>query len=120
MVAVSRTADTAAVFTIHGFCQHAQLNAFELACCRAAATEDESRYQACADFWRHIATRRCEMPSGLLEPGKRPQALLRDINRYLAKTGYRANRCPTMKRWLPPRANCGVLTVKQWRDAGVN
>ncbi len=66
------------------------------ACCLSGGwIEDESllRYQACADFWRrHCYPLPREIAQVVFETWKGPQALLRDINRYLqgGSAGYRS------------------------------
>ncbi|VFT67786.1 exonuclease V subunit beta [Escherichia coli] len=88
LLLAERQMDEAAVFTIHGFCQRMlNLNAFESGMLfEQQLIEDESllRYQACADFWRrHCYPLPREIALVVFETWKGPQALLRDINRYL-------------------------------------
>ncbi|EOD1753481.1 UvrD-helicase domain-containing protein, partial [Escherichia coli] len=88
LLLAERQMDEAAVFTIHGFCQRMlNLNAFESGMLfEQQLIEDESllRYQACADFWRrHCYPLPREIAQVVFETWKGPQALLRDINRYL-------------------------------------
>ncbi|POT56518.1 exodeoxyribonuclease V subunit beta [Citrobacter amalonaticus] len=88
LLLAERQMDEAAVFTIHGFCQRMlSLNAFESGMLfEQQLIEDESllRYQACADFWRrHCYPLPRDIAQVVFETWKGPQALLRDINRYL-------------------------------------
>lgn len=88
LLLAERQMDEAAVFTIHGFCQRMlSLNAFESGMLfEQQLIEDESllRYQACADFWRrHCYPLSRDIAQVIFETWKGPQALLRDIDRYL-------------------------------------
>ncbi|MBJ8388884.1 exodeoxyribonuclease V subunit beta [Citrobacter cronae] len=88
LLLAERQMDEAAVFTIHGFCQRMlTLNAFESGMLfEQQLIEDESllRYQACADFWRrHCYPLSRDIAQVIFETWKGPQALLRDIDRYL-------------------------------------
>ncbi|MDN8600482.1 exodeoxyribonuclease V subunit beta [Citrobacter sp. S2-9] len=88
LLLAERQMDEAAVFTIHGFCQRMlSLNAFESGMLfEQQLIEDESllRYQACADFWRrHCYPLPREIAQVVFETWKGPQALLKDIDRYL-------------------------------------
>ncbi|WP_370602510.1 exodeoxyribonuclease V subunit beta [Citrobacter cronae] len=88
LLLAERQMDEAAVFTIHGFCQRMlSLNAFESGMLfEQQLIEDESllRYQACADFWRrHCYPLSRDIAQVIFETWKGPQALLRDIERYL-------------------------------------
>lgn len=88
LLLAERQMDEAAVFTIHGFCQRMlSLNAFESGMLfEQQLIEDESllRYQACADFWRrHCYPLPREIALVVFETWKGPQALLKDIDRYL-------------------------------------
>ncbi|RFU89190.1 MULTISPECIES: exodeoxyribonuclease V subunit beta [Citrobacter] len=88
LLLAERQMDEAAVFTIHGFCQRMlSLNAFESGMLfEQQLIEDESllRYQACADFWRrHCYPLSRDIAQVVFETWKGPQALLRDIDRYL-------------------------------------
>ncbi|HFZ8995507.1 TPA: exodeoxyribonuclease V subunit beta [Citrobacter freundii] len=88
LLLAERQMDEAAVFTIHGFCQRMlSLNAFESGMLfEQQLIEDETllRYQACADFWRrHCYPLPREIAQVVFELWKGPQALLKDINRYL-------------------------------------
>ncbi|TKU79362.1 exodeoxyribonuclease V subunit beta [Citrobacter sp. wls708] len=88
LLLAERQMDEAAVFTIHGFCQRMlSLNAFESGMLfEQQLIEDESllRYQACADFWRrHCYPLSRDIAQAIFETWKGPQALLRDIDRYL-------------------------------------
>lgn len=114
LLLAERQMDEAAVFTIHGFCQRMlNLNAFESGMLfEQQLIEDESllRYQACADFWRrHCYPLPREIAQVVFETWKGPQALLRDINRYLqGEAPVIKAPPPMMKRWLP-------ATRKLWR-----
>lgn len=118
--------DEAAVFTIHGFCQRMlNLNAFESGMLfEQQLIEDESllRYQACADFWRrHCYPLPREIAQVVFETWKGPQALLRDINRYLQGEAPVIKAPPPDDETLASRHAQIVARIdavkQQWRDA---
>lgn len=130
LLLAERQMDEAAVFTIHGFCQRMlSLNAFESGMLfEQQLIEDESllRYQACADFWRrHCYPLPRDIAQVIFETWKGPQALLRDIDRYLQgkRRSSRLRRLMT-KRWLPDTnkfsraltrsSSNGVIPLMSW------
>ncbi|MDZ3972727.1 UvrD-helicase domain-containing protein, partial [Escherichia coli] len=126
LLLAERQMDEAAVFTIHGFCQRMlNLNAFESGMLfEQQLIEDESllRYQACADFWRrHCYPLPREIAQVVFETWKGPQALLRDINRYLQGEAPVIKAPPPDDETLASRHAqivARIDTVKQqWRDA---
>lgn len=126
LLLAERQMDEAAVFTIHGFCQRMlNLNAFESGMLfEQQLIEDESllRYQACADFWRrHCYPLPREIAQVVFETSKGPQALLRDINRYLQGEAPVIKAPPPDDETLASRHAqivARIDTVKQqWRDA---
>ena len=126
LLLAERQMDEAAVFTIHGFCQRMlNLNAFESGMLfEQQLIEDESllRYQACADFWRrHCYPLPREIALVVFETWKGPQALLRDINRYLQGEAPVIKAPPPDDETLASRHAqivARIDTVKQqWRDA---
>lgn len=80
------------------------------------------RYQACADFWRrHCYPLTREIAQVVFETWKGPQALLRDINRYLQGEAPVIKAPPPDDETLASRHAqivARIDTVKQqWRDA---
>ena len=126
LLLAERQMDEAAVFTIHGFCQRMlNLNAFESGMLfEQQLIEDESllRYQACADFWRrHCYPLPREIAQVVFETWKGPQAVLRDIKRYLQGEAPVIKAPPPDDETLASRHAqivARIDTVKQqWRDA---
>lgn len=124
LLLAERQMDEAAVFTIHGFCQRMlSLNAFESGMLfEQQLIEDESllRYQACADFWRrHCYPLPRDIAQVVFETWKGPQALLRDIDRYL-QGKHRLSRLlrPMTKHW-PPGMNKFLHALTRSSSNGV-
>ncbi len=116
--------DEAAVFTIHGFCQRMlNLNAFESGMLfEQQLIEDESCYATVpADFWRrHCYPLPREIARVVFETRKGPQALLRDINRYLQGEAPVIKHRPDDETLASRHAQivARIDAVKQqWRDA---
>lgn len=89
LLLAERQMDEAAIFTIHGFCQRMlSLNAFESGMPfeqQLIEDETELRQRACADFWRRYCyplNKPVAQAVSEIWPG--PQALLREIGRYLS------------------------------------
>lgn len=126
LLLAERQMDEAAVFTIHGFCQRMlSLNAFESGMLfEQQLIEDESllRYQACADFWRrHCYPLSRDIAQVIFETWKGPQALLRDIDRYLQGEAPVIKAPPSDDETLASRHEQILARInqikQQWRDA---
>ncbi|MBJ9239263.1 exodeoxyribonuclease V subunit beta [Citrobacter braakii] len=126
LLLAERQMDEAAVFTIHGFCQRMlSLNAFESGMLfEQQLIEDESllRYQACADFWRrHCYPLPRDIAQVIFETWKGPQALLRDIDRYLQGEAPVIKAPPSDDETLASRheqIRARINQIKQqWRDS---
>ncbi|HBM9256455.1 TPA: exodeoxyribonuclease V subunit beta [Citrobacter freundii] len=126
LLLAERQMDEAAVFTIHGFCQRMlSLNAFESGMLfEQQLIEDESllRYQACADFWRrHCYPLPRDIAQVVFETWKGPQALLRDIDRYLQGEAPVIKAPPPDDETLASRHEQILARInqikQQWRDA---
>ena len=125
LLLAERQMDEAAVFTIHGFCQRMlSLNAFESGMLfEQQLIEDESllRYQACADFWRrHCYPLPRDIAQVVFETWKGPQALLRDIDRYLQGEAPVIKAPPSDDETLASRHEQILARInqikQQWRD----
>lgn len=111
LLLAERQMDDAAIFTIHGFCQRMlSLNAFESGMpFEQQLVEDEAplRQRACADFWRRYCY---PLEKGVAkvisELWNGPDALLRDIERYLQ------GEAPSLKQVFPDEE-----TLQQRHDA---
>ncbi len=126
LLLAERQMDEAAVFTIHGFCQRMlSLNAFESGMLfEQQLIEDESllRYQACADFWRrHCYPLPRDIAQVVFETWKGPQALLRDIDRYLQGEAPVIKAPPPDDETLASRHEQILARInqikQQWRDS---
>lgn len=126
LLLAERQMDEAAVFTIHGFCQRMlSLNAFESGMLfEQQLIEDESllRYQACADFWRrHCYPLARDIAQVIFETWKGPQALLRDIDRYLQGEAPVIKAPPSDDETLASRHEQILARInqikQQWRDS---
>lgn len=126
LLLAERQMDEAAVFTIHGFCQRMlSLNAFESGMLfEQQLIEDESllRYQACADFWRrHCYPLPRDIAQVIFETWKGPQALLRDIDRYLQGEAPVIKAPPSDDETLASRHEQILARInqikQQWRDS---
>ena len=126
LLLAERQMDEAAVFTIHGFCQRMlSLNAFESGMLfEQQLIEDESllRYQACADFWRrHCYPLPRDIAQVVFETWKGPQALLRDIDRYLQGEAPVIKAPPSDDETLASRHEQILARInqikQQWRDS---
>ena len=126
LLLAERQMDEAAVFTIHGFCQRMlSLNAFESGMLfEQQLIEDESllRYQACADFWRrHCYPLPRDIAQVVFETWKGPQALLRDIDRYLQGEAPVIKAPPSDDETLASRHEHILARInqikQQWRDS---
>lgn len=126
LLLAERQMDEAAVFTIHGFCQRMlSLNAFESGMLfEQQLIEDESllRYQACADFWRrHCYPLPRDIAQVIFETWKGPQALLRDIDRYLQGEAPVIKAPPSDDETLASRHEQILTRInqikQQWRDS---
>ena len=126
LLLAERQMDEAAVFTIHGFCQRMlSLNAFESGMLfEQQLIEDESllRYQACADFWRrHCYPLPRDIAQVIFETWKGPQALLRDIDRYLQGEAPVIKAPPPDDETLASRHEQILARInqikQQWRDS---
>lgn len=126
LLLAERQMDEAAVFTIPGFCQRMlSLNAFESGMLfEQQLIEDESllRYQACADFWRrHCYPLSRDIAQVIFETWKGPQALLRDIDRYLQGEAPVIKAPPSDDETLASRHEQILARInqikQQWRDA---
>ncbi|MBJ8372635.1 exodeoxyribonuclease V subunit beta [Citrobacter cronae] len=126
LLLAERQMDEAAVFTIHGFCQRMlSLNAFESGMLfEQQLIEDESllRYQACADFWRrHCYPLSRDIAQVIFETWKGPQALLRDIDRYLQGEAPVIKAPPSDDETLASRHEQILARIKrikqQWRGS---
>ncbi|MBJ3813825.1 exodeoxyribonuclease V subunit beta [Shimwellia pseudoproteus] len=126
LLLAERQMDEAAIFTIHGFCQRMlNLNAFESGMLfEQHLLEDERqlRYQACADFWRrHCYPLTKPVAQAISSEWSGPEALLRDINRYLQGEAPRLRQAPAEDETLQQRHDTIIAAIEaikqQWRDA---